>query len=105
MFHVERWRRAVGSRRAHASASHEPGVASDLRARQEAVACRRTELNVSLTGESTNASEGGFALGAKNLYEPSASAPGDEITLKTADNHWAEIKSGRSATDIQRVPR
>ena len=56
-----------------------------------------TDLNVSLTAElkSNNASEGGLTLGAKNLYELIANAPGDEITLKKADNHWAEIKSGK----------
>jgi len=41
-----------------------------------------TDLNVSLTAElkSTNASEGGITLGAKNLHELIANAPGDEIT-------------------------
>jgi hypothetical protein len=38
-----------------------------------------TDLNVSLTAErkSTNASEGGTTLGAKNLYELIANAPGE----------------------------
>ena len=56
-----------------------------------------TDLNVSLTAElkSTNAHEGGITLGAKNLYELIANAPGEEVTLKKADNNWAEIRSGK----------
>jgi len=43
------------------------------------------QLRVSLTAElkSNNASEGGITLGAKNLHELIANAPGDEIALKT----------------------
>src|SRR6187549_1677103 len=65
-----------------------------------------TDLNVSLTAElkSTNASEGGITLGAKNLHELIANAPGDEITLKKADNHWAEIKSGKVTYRIVGMP-
>src|SRR6185295_7150981 len=65
-----------------------------------------TDLNVSLTAElkSTNASEGGITVGAKNLYELIANAPGDEITLKKADNHWAEIKSGTVSYRIVGMP-
>ncbi|HEX3760591.1 MAG TPA: hypothetical protein VHW23_17875 [Kofleriaceae bacterium] len=29
------------------------------------------------------------------MFELFANAPGDEVTLKKADNHWAEIKSGK----------
>src|SRR3954462_14758837 len=56
-----------------------------------------TDLNVSLTAElkSHNASDGGIAILAKSLFELVANAPGDEVTLKKADNHWAEIKSGK----------
>ena len=65
-----------------------------------------TDLNVSLTAElkSTNTSEGGITLGAKNLYELVVNAPGEEITLKKADNHWAEIKSGKVAYRIVGMP-
>src|ERR1700727_2461134 len=51
-----------------------------------------TDLNVSLTAElkSTNTSEGGLTLNAKSLYELIANAPGEEISLKKTDNHWAE---------------
>jgi DNA polymerase III subunit beta len=65
-----------------------------------------TDLNVSLTAElkSTNASDGGITLGAKNLYELIANAPGDEVSLKKADNHWAEIKSGKVTYRIVGMP-
>ena len=65
-----------------------------------------TDLNVSLTAElkSQNAHEGGITLGAKNLYELIANAPGDDITLKKADNHWAEIRSGKVTYRIVGMP-
>src|SRR3954466_5851603 len=65
-----------------------------------------TDLNVSLTAElkSQNANEGGITLGAKNLYDLIANAPGEEITLKKADNHWAEIKSGKVTYRIVGMP-
>jgi DNA polymerase III subunit beta len=65
-----------------------------------------TDLNVSLTAElkSDNASEGGITLGAKNLYELIANAPGEEVTLKKADNHWAEIRSGKVTYRIVGMP-
>lgn len=65
-----------------------------------------TDLNVSLTAElkSTNSHEGGITLGAKNLFDLINNAPGDEITLKRADNHWAEIKSGKVQYRIVGMP-
>ncbi len=73
-----------------------------------------TDLNVSLTAElkSTNLAEGAFTVGAKNLYEIISSAPGDEVTLRKADNHWAEIRSakvsyrivGMADRDFPKVP-
>jgi DNA polymerase-3 subunit beta len=65
-----------------------------------------TDLNVSLTAElkSENASEGGITLGAKNLYELIANAPGEDVTLKKADNHWAEIRSGKVTYKIVGMP-
>src|ERR1051325_1678026 len=65
-----------------------------------------TDLNVSLTAElkSQNATEGGITLGAKNLHELIANAPGDEVALKKADNHWAEIKSGKVTYRIVGMP-
>ena len=65
-----------------------------------------TDLNVSLTAElkSSNTAEGGLTLGAKSLYELIANAPGDELTLKKTDNHWAEIKSGKVTYRIVGMP-
>jgi DNA polymerase-3 subunit beta len=65
-----------------------------------------TDLNVSLTAElkSHNASEGGIAILAKSLFDLVANAPGDEVTLKKADNHWAEIKSGKVTYRIVGMP-
>jgi len=65
-----------------------------------------TDLNVSLTAELKSAvtSEGGITLAAKNLYELIANAPGDEVSLKKADNHWAEIRSGKVTYKIVGMP-
>jgi len=65
-----------------------------------------TDLNVSLTAElkANITTEGGITLGAKNLYDLIANAPGDEISLKKADNHWAEIKSGKVTYKIVGMP-
>jgi DNA polymerase-3 subunit beta len=65
-----------------------------------------TDLNVSLTAELKSAvvSEGGITLAAKNLYELIANAPGEEVSLKKADNHWAEIKSGKVTYRIVGMP-
>src|SRR5687767_11814889 len=65
-----------------------------------------TDLNVSLTAElkCSATSEGGITLGAKNLYELIANAPGDDVSLKKADNHWAEIKSGKVTYRIVGMP-
>lgn len=65
-----------------------------------------TDLNVSLTAElkSTVVTEGGITLAAKNLYDLIANAPGEEVSLKKADNHWAEIKSGKVTYKIVGMP-
>src|SRR5262245_32328192 len=65
-----------------------------------------TDLNVSLTAElkANITVEGGITLGAKNLYDLIANAPGDEVSLKKADNHWAEIKSGKVTYRIVGLP-
>jgi DNA polymerase-3 subunit beta len=65
-----------------------------------------TDLNVSLSAElkSQNTAEGGITLNAKSLNDLIASAPGEEITLKRADNHWAEIRSGKVTYRIVGMP-
>ena len=59
-----------------------------------------TDLNVSLTAElkSQNTTEGGITLGAKNLYELIANAPGDEVTLKKADRRWRSARFSASSS-------
>ncbi len=56
-----------------------------------------TDLNVSLSAElkSTNATEGGLTVNAKSLHDIVTSLPGDEVTIKRADNGWAEIRAGK----------
>jgi len=65
-----------------------------------------TDLNVSLSAElkSQNSAEGGSTLNAKSLNDLIASAPGEDITLKRADNHWAEIRSGKVTYRIVGMP-
>ena len=65
-----------------------------------------TDLNVSLTAElkSSNSHEGGITLNAKSLFDLVSSAPGDDITLKKGENHWAEIRSGKVVYRIVGMP-
>jgi hypothetical protein len=66
-----------------------------------------TDLDVSLTAElkSHNASDGGIAILAKSLFDLVANAPGDDVTLKKADNHWAEIKERQGHVSHRRHAR
>lgn len=56
-----------------------------------------TDLNVSVSAElsSKNNGEGGLTLGAKALHDIVGNMPGEEVTLKRAENNWAEIKAGK----------
>jgi DNA polymerase-3 subunit beta len=65
-----------------------------------------TDLNVSLSAElkSVNATEGGLTLGAKALHDIIVNMPGDEISLRKADNNWAEIKAGKVAYRLVGMP-
>jgi len=65
-----------------------------------------TDLNVSLSAElkSTNASEGGITVNAKALHDIVTALPGDELTIKRADNSWAEIKAGKVAYRVVGMP-
>lgn len=57
-----------------------------------------TDLRVSVSAElaCTASREGGIAIGTKALFATVASASGDEISLKTTDGNWLEIKSGKA---------
>src|SRR5689334_7894856 len=65
-----------------------------------------TDLNVSLTAElkSVNATEGGITVNAKALYDIVVALPGDELTLKRADNSWAEIRAGKVTYRVVGMP-
>jgi len=56
-----------------------------------------TDLNVSVSAElkSRNSSEGGLTVAAKALNDIVANMPGDEITVRKAENNWAEISAGK----------
>ncbi|WP_428268445.1 DNA polymerase III subunit beta [Haliangium sp.] len=55
-----------------------------------------TDLNVSISAElkSQNTAEGGLTVGAKALHDIIGNMPRDEITIRRADNNWAEISAG-----------
>src|SRR6266545_2903972 len=56
-----------------------------------------TDLNVSVSAELAcqSQSEGGLTVGAKALHDIVVNLPGDDITLRRADNNWAEISAGK----------
>jgi DNA polymerase III subunit beta len=56
-----------------------------------------TDLNVTVTAElpCKVEKEGGLTVGAKPLHDIVKSLPGEELSLKRADNHYAEIRAGR----------
>lgn len=73
-----------------------------------------TDLNVSVSAnlKATVTKEGGLTVEAKALHDLVAAAPGDNVTLRKADNNWAEVKAGKatyklvgmSDRDFPRVP-
>ena len=56
-----------------------------------------TDLNVTVTAElpCKVEKEGGLTVSAKHLNDIVKSLPGDELAMKRADNHYAEIRAGR----------
>jgi len=56
-----------------------------------------TDLNVTVTAElpCKVEKEGGLTVGAKHLHDIVKSLPGDELSMKRADNNYAEIRAGR----------
>ncbi len=65
-----------------------------------------TDLNVSVSAElaSTNKNEGGLTLSAKALHEIVVNMPGEQISLRRAENNWAEIKAGRVSYRLVGMP-
>ncbi|HLU65803.1 MAG TPA: DNA polymerase III subunit beta [Kofleriaceae bacterium] len=56
-----------------------------------------TDLNVSVSAElsCSGHKEGGLTVGAKALHDIVVNLPGDEVSLRRADNNWAEISAGK----------
>lgn len=65
-----------------------------------------TDLNVSVSAnlKAKCEGEGGLTINAKALHDIVSSAPGDEIRLTRADNHWAEVKAGKVSYRIVGMP-
>lgn len=65
-----------------------------------------TDLNVSISAElkSENKGDGGITVGAKALHDIINNLPGDEISIRRADNNWAEIKSGKVSYRLVGMP-
>jgi DNA polymerase-3 subunit beta len=65
-----------------------------------------TDLNVSLSAElkATTVSDGGLTVNAKSLHDIVVALPGDELTLKRADNSWAEIRAGKVTYRVVGMP-
>jgi DNA polymerase-3 subunit beta len=56
-----------------------------------------TDLNVTVTAELPCKvdKDGGLTVGAKHLHDIVKSLPGDELSLKRTENHYADIKAGK----------
>jgi DNA polymerase-3 subunit beta len=65
---------------------------------KEGILCAATDLRTTMVAEvqADVIEEGGISLGAKHLYEIVKNLPGEELTLKTSANHWAEIRAEKS---------
>jgi DNA polymerase III subunit beta len=56
-----------------------------------------TDLNVSVSAELAckTVDHGGLTMGAKALYEIVQNMPGEELTVRRAENNWADIRAGK----------
>ncbi len=64
---------------------------------QDRIIVAATDLNITVTTEINCEviSEGGITLGAKHLHDIVKNLPGDRLSLKRADNNYAEIAAGK----------
>ena len=64
----------------------------------ESITCSATDLRNSMVAEipAQVAGEGAICLAAKPLYDIVKNLSGEQITLKRADNNWAEISGGKA---------
>jgi DNA polymerase-3 subunit beta len=56
-----------------------------------------TDLNITITAElpCTVESEGGLTVGARHLHDIVKSLPGDSLSMRRTENHYAEIRAGK----------
>src|SRR5438874_588703 len=64
---------------------------------KEKVLIAATDLNVTVTAElpAKIQTEGGITLGARHLHEIVKALPGDTVSLKRAENQYAELRAGK----------
>jgi DNA polymerase III subunit beta len=65
-----------------------------------------TDLNVTVTAELPCKvdKDGGLTVGAKHLHEIVKSLPGDDLSLKRTENHYADIKAGKVEYKVVGMP-
>src|SRR5262249_19796285 len=65
-----------------------------------------SDRNVTVTAElpAKIASEGGITLGARHLHEIVRALPGDIVSLKRADNSYAELRAGKVEYKVVGMP-
>ena len=64
---------------------------------KETLLVAATDLNVTVTSELSAKiiTEGGLTLGARHLHEIVKALPGDSVSLRRADNQYAELRAGK----------
>lgn len=65
-----------------------------------------TDLNVTVTAElpARITAEGGITLGARHLHEIVRALPGDSVSLRRADNSYAELRAGKVEYKVVGMP-
>jgi DNA polymerase III subunit beta len=65
-----------------------------------------TDLTVSVSAElkAKVDREGALTVGARQLFEIVKALPAEELSLRAMENHWAEIKSGKSQFKLVGLP-
>lgn len=73
---------------------------------KKALLVAATDLNISVSANlaSTNTVEGGLTLSAKALHDIVVNMPSEEISLRRAENNWAEIKAGKVSYRLVGMP-
>src|ERR1700712_3254293 len=65
-----------------------------------------TDLNLTVTTELSceGLSEGGLTVAAKHLHDIVKSLPGDRVSIRRADNNYAEISAGKVNYKVVGLP-